>query len=406
MNILRIWIAHAALLLCALACSQGTPDGTCLSDDDCPALGFRCNVAAGLCACASDEACDDGFFCNSSGVCQLQAGCSSNADCPETDFCDLDSGECLAGPPLELSAACGVASHCPFGSICEAGTCIAGCFSDGDCNLGEVCANGQCFGGDGICSNKDFCEYGELCQQNMCTRDFRGPYCRRCTQRTIQNPEPCDDPRNFCLINNRELGGFTQFCGTDCSLGQPCPSGYGCNNVVILTESVCNNRAQCQCDGPVRFATSTCTVATPCVPGMNSGSCVIDRQPDCNGGADGAAQCVVQQGQTVGNCTCVTDDDCDGDQVCTSGLCCGATVRPERECRGGEGTVSGFCSCAIDDDCPNNSCDGSRGAWSITGEPCTPGNGDCGPIPCVNGGCLIGQNCAPEAGLSCTDLLR
>ena len=199
----------------------------------------------------------------------------------------------------------------------------------------------------------------------------------------------------------------------DCSIGQPCPNGYGCSSVVILTQTTCTNPAQCQCGGSLRFATSTCTVAVACDPRLADGRpdpdqppCVFEGEPACNGGVEGGpATCVVPAGQTAGNCTCATDNDCEGDSVCTSGLCCSGTVRADRECRGGEGTTSGFCTCSTDDDCPNNSCDGFRRACSLTGLPCTPGNGDCDPIPCVNNGCVIGQNCVPVQGLSCSDVL-
>lgn len=397
------WLFGLALSACS---GNTTVTGLCESDAQCTLPGTRCDVEAGRCVCASDEACETGFFCNNAGVCQALAGCTSNRDCPDETFCDALSGICLAGPAEVLGSACGLSSHCPYGSVCDSGSCVEGCFDDGDCALGVACLDGRCQ--PGVCSEDAFCDFGQACNDaGECKDDFRGPYCRGCTQRTAANPEPCDGPRNFCLVNNRELGGFTNFCGVDCSLGQPCPNGFACNGVLILTQDVCRGSAQCQCNpNQLRFAEATCTVPQPCTPeGPNSDSCAVEGVAACNGGTEGGPNsCIVQRGNLEGNCTCTTDDECAEGATCTSGLCCSGTVRPERQCVGGEGTVSGFCTCATDDDCPRDNCDGSRGACAITGRPCTPGNDDCGPIACVDGACLIGQNCAPEQGLSCSDV--
>ncbi len=406
-----------ALALMAFTCSACTDSstvtgGACESDLQCPLAGTRCDVDAARCVCATDEACEAGSFCNSAGVCQVQSGCSTNAECREADtYCDLTTGECLAGPSLVVGANCGLATHCPFGTLCEAGSCVAGCFDDGDCPLGIACIDGACT--EGVCSVDAFCGYTEQCKNGECRQDFRGPYCRGCTQRTAANPEPCDSPRNFCLINNRELGGFTNFCGVDCSLGQTCPNGFGCSGVLILTQDSCFNTAQCQCNpNQLRFAEATCTSPTVCDPRLPNGqpdpgaqSCTIVGEPQCNGGQMGGTNtCIVPRGLSEGSCTCTADSDCAEGAACTSGLCCSGTVREDRACVGGEGTVSGFCTCSTDDDCPRDNCDGSRGACAISGRPCTPGNGDCGAIPCVNGACLIGQNCAPEQGLACSEV--
>lgn len=423
MSATKLLVRAAMLVALASAlgagCSKsGSADNACETDLDCTAPGTRCEATRRVCVCANDEACLEDEFCNGAGACQRRSGCTDNADCasqPNT-YCDLSTGRCLSGPALQLSGACGLASHCPYGTICVAGgtgpSCEVGCFDDGDCVLGEVCVGGICASGEGLCSGDDFCGYKERCTNNECRPDRRGPYCRGCSQRTAANPEPCDDPKNFCLINSAERGGFRQFCGVDCSLGQPCPNGYDCNGVVILTDQPCTTLAQCQCDPRrVRFATRTCTITESCVPRNGDGTpapdadfCVLARHPDCNDAGGGDAACLVPRGQTGGFCTCGVDADCADGARCIGGQCCGGEVDESRTCAVGESRVSGFCTCATDDDCPRDSCDPSRGACAISGNPCTPGGGECGPIPCVNGGCLIGQNCAPIQGLACSDV--
>ena len=413
-KILRL-LAMATLLS---ACSSDkSTDNTCVEDLDCVAPGTRCDIEAQQCVCGTDEACADGEFCNLAGSCQKKSGCSRNSEClGDNEFCDLKSGRCLEGPKEQLDSACGLVSHCPLRTICDGSQCIVGCHDDGDCPLGEVCYDDgtgrACATGTGLCSEDAFCDYGEQCQGNECKKDRRGPYCRGCSRRTALNPEPCDDARNFCLINSAETGGFRQFCGVDCSLGQECPNGYDCNFVVILTDDVCTTNAQCQCDrDKISFATRTCTVSDPCVPVNSDGSpaadatfCVNTGHLDCNPGGEGDASCLVPRGDTAGFCTCDDDSDCADGGTCVGGQCCGGDINLERQCRVGEARVTGFCSCATDADCPRDSCDPSRGACAITGNPCVPGNGDCGPIPCVNGGCRIGQNCAPIQGLACSEV--
>ncbi len=391
--------------------STSTTDLGCETNADCALAGTRCDTTAKRCVCAIDEACDEGRFCNSLGVCQLRAGCVRTADCGENAFCDSASGQCLSGPSGGLGTLCGTTDQCPYGTLCTVGTCQVGCFDDGDCRLGEICFEGACATGDGICSTNEFCDYREVCDGNACRLDRRGPYCRGCSPRTMANPNPCEDPRNFCLINNLETGGFTSFCGVDCSGGQACPNGYDCNRIIVLTDDVCGSNADCRCQsGSIRFATATCTVAAPCVPRRADGSadpqgtrCLVEREPSCNGGlANGGNACIVPRGETVGNCLCGTDADCGDGGTCVDGLCCTGPIQEGRECRIGENRTAGFCSCATDDDCPRDACDATRGVCAITGRPCAPGQGDCGPIACVEGGCLIGNNCAPIQGLSCS----
>lgn len=408
-----------AAILVLSACSGNTvPVGICTNDSECTIPGTRCDLSQMQCVCATDEACDSESFCNSAGVCQKRTGCAITADCGAGTFCDIASGLCLQDPGEPgLGSPCGLSSQCPYGTVCRDGTCQEGCFGNGDCPLGQICVDGFCFtGGPGerLCTDNNFCEYGDVCgTDNRCREDRRGPYCRGCSPRSSTNPNPCDDRRNFCLLNTQELGGFTNFCGVDCSTGQDCPSGYGCSNIVVLTRSTCSNTAECRCGGPVTFASATCSVAEPCRPTLPDGtpdpdaqSCVVAGAPACNGGVEGQADCVVPVGQTSGNCTCASNSDCSEGGTCVAGLCCGGSVRPEEDlrCVGGEGRVTGFCTCATDDDCGGDSCDPVSGRCGITGVPCTPGQNDCPTISCINGGCLVGQNCAPQQGLSCSEV--
>lgn len=410
------------------ACSSGKGKNFCESNADCP-VGASCLLAEQRCICERNEACAEGEFCNSSGSCQALSGCQTNNDCDDDNYCDLATGRCIcavavaedaacvAGPP-QLGSVCGIDVHCGPGQICDDDRCVAGCRDGSDCGLGEICRAGECLASsaDGtmlVCDDESFCPYGALCSDDRCAEDNRGPYCRACSQRTVINPDPCDGAKNFCLIDS-SAPGASNICGVDCSGGEGCPSGYNCTGVVILSEEPCTANAQCQCRGSdVSFATATCTTAVACDPQLPgggpdpSGSCTEVGHPNCNPGVeDGLAACVRPAGATAGQCTCDRDSQCPDGARCVSGLCCaGGMVEEDRTCAVGEGNVSGFCLCATDDDCPANSCDPGRGVCSLTGEPCTPGGGECQAVPCVGGGCVIGRNCAPQAGLLCSELL-
>jgi hypothetical protein len=395
-----------------MACNKAPATNTCTSDTDCRLPGTRCDLASKRCVCKNDEACPTGQFCNGAGVCQARAGCETNADCASGTFCNIMTGKCLAGPAQQLGSMCGLADTCPYETICTMGTCVAGCHDDGDCLLGHICMSGECVSGNGLCSANGFCDYGQRCVGSMCQVDRRGPYCRGCMQATITNPTPCDAPRNFCLVNDLEPAGFKEFCGVDCSLGQPCPNGYDCNGVIILTQDVCGQDVDCVCSdrSKISLSTKTCTVSSPCDPRNPDGTpntmatgCNYPAYVDCNTGTTAPSSfCFVARGLTAGSCGCKTNADCPNAGTCVSGFCCGAPVGDPRKCDVGEGRTSGFCECATDDDCPRDSCDSSSDTCAITGRPCTPGSNDCGPIACMMGGCLIGQNCAPKKGLGCS----
>jgi hypothetical protein len=254
---------------------------------------------------------------------------------------------------------------------------------------GLICAPGD------PCPDTRCCEAGERCDDGTCRVDRRGPYCRQCTASTINNPLPCDDPRNFCL-----LGDTAQFCGVDCSLGQECPNGYECRNISILTTDPCSTTAECRCDrNQITTSTLTCAVDTPCTPNPGFTRCAISGEAECGGGV-----CLLQNGATDGSCSCRNDADCASGSTCVGGSCCGTVLRNDIDCLVAEGRAFGFCSCALDGDCPRDVCDSSRMTCLISGLPCTPAQNECPDIACVENACLLGRNCVPAAPATCEDL--
>ena len=373
----RAFLGAALGVACVLAgCRERLATNKCLEDAECgaPASAYRCEPTTGVCYCRTNDACLPREFCNLQGFCQDRAGCEKNADCLDpTLFCDVQSGTCLS------RGRCTSDLHCALGQICDPSrnSCVDGCRTSGDCpgsscRCGEVacactattaadlqkCEVGVC--DPDFCADSSFCKYGELCgvvpdagtTRAQCYSDFdevRRPYCSNCT--SGGGIETCGQGANYCIIDTRNQDTY---CGADCSEGQACPRGYGCRDIIVVfTRWQCGGSLACAPD-----PTLPCTTDADCKRG---GTCV-----KAGGAATGACQAA---------------------------------------CRLREGSSVGFCSCQQDSDCAQESC--SAGECTISRRKCVT-EADCRPIRCVDfngaGGCLIGQNCTPTAGLTCVEV--
>ncbi len=371
---IRLTMLSTVLLavLFALQLAGCPPDehitGGCLDDAECIERygpGFYCSdrYSPRVCLCSTDSACGPGEFCNDAGVCQASVGCYTNADCPEDSFCDVVRNKCIQ------EKRCTSDIHCPIGEVCNELThrCTRGCRESGDCPLGQACrcpdGSDECEIGRceyGICDDSSFCPYGWICEHDeeegdsVCRVDDRGPYCQHCEYGPGGHP-PCGDWANRCLVDTA-AHGQTNFCGVDCSQGQPCPSGFRCAYIVLLTQALCYDE---------------------------------ENHSDCE--------------PTGGPCE--TDDDCPG------GRCDEASGRCGGKCVIHEGHSVGWCTCVQDSDCPVDTCDPMTRRCGLTHEPCQLEGGDheCrGQLTCINlygrGGCVVGRNCAPQEGISCAEV--
>ena len=367
-------VLAVALAAAAVGCTDPNKlKGLCQADSDCPA---KLSCVQGRCICQTDLACAENELCNAAGFCQAKVGCETSLDCPSGQFCDLTTGNCLD------RTRCTVDVQCPLGQVCDQirFQCVAGCRDVGDCNLGAVC---QCPDGqpkcaaddpacptgsekcDGIgacqmgpCADNSYCKYGESCVSDgpgapsRCVKDTRGPFCDPCTIAPGQNY--CSgDGANFCLVDtSKQYGSY--FCGVQCQQDADCPWGFGCDDVLILTQSTCGTGGQGEC-------------------------------------------------QSRDDMPCQTDADCPGGECdLTAHLC-------RSICVGNEGDVQGFCTCLKDTDCPTDSC-GTDGRCLISRQQCDA-NTPCSQIFCKDsedpqthkavGYCFIGRNCAPVDGVSC-----
>jgi hypothetical protein len=346
--------------------------------------------------CRSDEACPEGTFCNAGGVCQKTTGCRDNGDCQdEGRFCDLVSGECLE------RTRCGFDVHCPPGTVCDAASrqCVNGCRDVGDCPLYQVCDRtgrapgelGACVAG--VCGDDTFCPFGQECSGRMCVPAQSGDHCAPCGQ-----GRSCGEPSSFCLVNsahdpNDPSTGDPNFCGVECTTDPDvCPSGYECGGVVLLTQDQCTSDAECggggrQCaigEGDLR-GFCTCVADADCrferIPPSCQRSCSGLGVVPCEQNSDCLSnRCVGTCAGTSGT-RCAQDADCPAVEICQRGRC----------------LTDGVTRCSSAEDCLCQA-----GSCINTGRPCTRG-ADCNP-PCRDGGCYLGDACAPAEGLTCVDV--
>jgi len=400
-NHLKKILAVTAVLVAALGMSASSCElpiggvvGGCRTAVDCSPFQ-ECN--AGACRCVDNRGCGDGEFCNAVFKCQTIAGCQDNTDCEEQGadlVCNTKIGQC------DPRSICFDDSNCPLNKICSAsGSCVDACMDEADCVPGAGCvrevgneALGVC--AVGSCSDTTQCRAGYNCDlpTHTCVFDTRGPFCGACQAFDPEDPQ-CGDGQyaNYCLIDTSDPTGDGHFCGVDCSQEQACPSGYECSQVIIV--------------GPP--ATPQCGVET----------CVNQRCTQTGGGCTLPEDCPL--GPPGGDCPRGHTGICAGSstQVCNSDEECGGSVGSCRkaQCSGGENAAIGFCSCVIDGDCPADTCEDADltdpdnpvyGHCYLSGKLCVDSITDCSVIACVNGGCLIGSNCAPSGERRCGDLLQ
>lgn len=297
----------------------------------------RCNPAARLCSCATQQDCGDEQRCAAS-LCRPL--CTQDTDCFEGQSCNTTSGLC--GTPCENNEIC--ASESPE-FVCTDGTCIpSSCENDEECAGNAWCDPSlqRCFPGcrAGSCPQGELCnEDTRLCEpgcnedahcnpNDYCNDGLCAPGCRtepdNCAgaffcapeSHTCQLPADCandEDCTEGTLCNVTEAGSF---CEVGCRNDEACSPGQFCN----LIENLCS-----------------CITSEHCIEG---------------------ARCEEQR--CVASCT--TDEDCPENQTCdaTSGFCgiacennviCNA-LSPEKTCQDARCIPS---TCAQDQDCPENS---------------------------------------------------
>ncbi|MBM4281871.1 MAG: hypothetical protein FJ137_14320 [Deltaproteobacteria bacterium] len=304
---------------------RANPTTGCNSDLDCPEH-TACNESRGLCICIDDGACDPDEFCNVQGACQPLLECTDNDDCRSagnpSGICDVTTGGCVT---LSASLQCVLDSQCAFGSYCQNNACVPGCRDDSDCALGDPCIRGTCDPTPGACSANSYCDYGQVCDTstNRCLdHAARDQLCGTCDPTSLFGGGDCLSDE--CLIdptvaptpctNDSQCGG-TAVCGDQQCLTNADCGGGTCSGAFpeFGFPGTCSNRvckgyfcgangcddATNPCPRGYRCYTLQIVSNNQCTPGSGSSQCGAPRF--CNGGGEN---------EQIGFCSCASDSDC------------------------------------------------------------------------------------------------
>ncbi|MBI5531636.1 MAG: choice-of-anchor L domain-containing protein [Deltaproteobacteria bacterium] len=249
---------------------DASTDGTlqdakaCTSNTECQADPANpvCNTSTGKCVgcLPTDDTCGSGKYCDpATNTCAT--GCASDTACASDAavmYCDLTTHKCTG---------CLIDDHCPAGSVCVSGACVAGCTQQHPCANSETCCGSTCVN---LASDPNNCAAcGTVCPgaphaSASCTASVCGLTCDA-------GYSDCDlSPANGCE-NDVSNGvcvcppGTTQPCyeggpGTE-GVG-PCHggtvtciaqgTGWGlCENEVLPIIEICNNGIDDDCNGVV-----------------------------------------------------------------------------------------------------------------------------------------------------------
>ncbi|MBI4718258.1 MAG: hypothetical protein HY763_10670, partial [Planctomycetes bacterium] len=273
-----------------LGCQAGT--NPCVDGVSCTV--DTCDEANNACVYTPDDAlCQDGLFCNGAEVCHADFGCQ-----PGSNPCPADAVECTVDTCDESSDSC---LHTPNHSVCQNGlfcdgveVCdpAQGCIDGGDpCTLPlKKCdeTNDRCVEclSDSQCDDGLYCNGAETCVNGVCQAGTP-PNCNDAVACTVDS---CDEANNVC---------------THAPNDSACQNGLFCDGV-----EVCNPASGCQ------DAADPCAPPLYCdEPGDRCVECLSNAHCDDGLWCNGAETCV------NGTCQAGTPPNCDDGIACTADAC-------------------------------------------------------------------------------------
>lgn len=217
--------------------------------------------------------------CGSTGD-SAPAGCTTDAECSDTDDCTADTCDTATGQCANDPAPDGTSCDSDNGQ-CASGACVL-CYAD-KCDDGNDCTADRCLMASGACTN-DSEPQGTLCGDGVC--DGAGG-CNECNTN-----EDCVD-RNQCTVDTCELGS--------CRHDEVAANGSSCGGAGTCADGVCDGATECGLEPPA--------VANSSVEKTDGNNLASVATYDCDGRyhlADGPSlTCTagIWEG-TVPSCTC------------------------------------------------------------------------------------------------------
>lgn len=434
-----------------------TPEAACDFDDDCK-LGEVC-LADGVCGsvscdfcindqicytdadgnqscsrpeCATDNDCTGDLSC-SDGLC-VESSCTSRADCPEGQICNIVAGRCVAPPET-----CTLDTDCPAGKVCAAdGSCITGCANNDECEAGTFCNMDTRICDPGCRADED-CSEDQTCNdENVCVCDPNkcqvGEVCDSDNIACIENVvESCDDldcPDGSVCNPDTLTCEDEMRCTPEPDQPNSCGAGAACNEATGVCEIVndaCGpddptaeicamttnpylNKDFCACVGCLEDSQCDVAAGEGCNSNGQCSICVVECDPGIPGACTGDTP-ICSLGCCVG---CETNNDCADGNICLGGACepPPSCTQDPTACPPGYECVDGTCStpqgmqCDVNDplscgglqQCVNGVCTGGGGFGSCDAATCP--SGSCGMLGCscdllAGVGCPSGQQCLP-----------
>lgn len=272
-----------ALVTLAAACGDFSA-GSCVDDPggrhhavnpatgECWEFASSCDVPAEWDSCGGEPECDETRTCPPDRVCTggvcvpVGAGCTSDADCPDTQHCEFASPSPEPTPPDIAESgicvdnnSCTDDSQCPLDQWCDwgtpdcdpnlpdcgiaAGTCSRGP-RPGECRTWADCpADHHClaeWGGAPVCQPVCYgdaqCTGGEYCTiaDGVCLPP-PGSADTVCTGWCANRPGQCDNAYEDCAIEEVCTSDWTGMppgtCEPACYDSSTCQPGTHCNNM-------------------------------------------------------------------------------------------------------------------------------------------------------------------------------
>lgn len=367
-------------------CTTPVAQAVCLSSV-CSTADSKCGYPVGVGPCTADAAgdalCRSGHCGTASLVCVPADGCTIDADCATTDFCDTTPGTFLCKPKIPNGGGIpAIPDHDPaLIAICEEDVALAVCVS-GVCSTSDnLCGypNGQ-----GPCTQANALD---LCRSGVCSPN--GNVCIPLNGCAVDadcaGTEWCDPSSLSCVPKIVNGGGIPTVGGHQPDLNGTCTPAVGTS---VCVAGVCDSDNNCGLrggNGPCD-ATNGATVCRSAVCDTANGVCLgdvpctVDTDCDtttqfCNTQVN-VCQAKVGNGQPLPAATGHTpplDGTCNADAalvVCLSGVCdnaddlCGfrTGTGPCTEANASSVCRSGLCgtdadgssaciACQVDDEC-------------------------------------------------------
>ena len=237
------------------------PAVACMSDRACGGATPRCDRAQGRCAaCVTNAHCPEGSVCGG-GRCVAATACVSSRTCPG-QVCD---------PALMRCVDCASTNDCTGGAVCQDGACLPpprACVSSRECSaLDQVCDTARMLCVD--CVGTNDCATTEYCAAGVCRSRACGG-----------GRADCDEnPNNGCEADLQTSAAHCGACGRACAsttstLGA-CVAG-ACQRTCAAGFGDCDGDANNGCETSTRASNAHCgACGRPCATGSScvAGSC-------------------------------------------------------------------------------------------------------------------------------------